>query len=54
MFIRKNPAKPVEFDRSHDAVERVTMVIGQPLEVASLLNLAATNVLFPAWFHKTL
>jgi hypothetical protein len=29
MFIRKNPAKPVEFDRSHDAVERVTMVIGQ-------------------------
>jgi hypothetical protein len=28
-FNRRNPAKPVEFDRDHDAVERVTMVIGQ-------------------------
>ena len=53
-FNRKNPAKPVEFDRSQDAVERVTMVIGQPLEVALLPKLAATNVLIPAWFQKTL
>ncbi len=53
-FNRRNPAKPVEFDRSQDAVERVTVVIGQPLEVALLPKLAATNVLIPAWFQKAL